>query len=289
MSTEAFQNTLKRSFTYQGAALHSGENVFMRCLPAVEDSGIVFRRVDLQGCPAVKASPQNVISTKRCTSLGNRDCSAVVHAVEHLLASFSMAGIDNAVVELDGSEVPAGDGSALAFMQLIEQSGRKRQKKAACVINISRPAFARKNDALIAALPFDGFRISYTLSYNHPFVGTQYFDFSFNGDVFFREIAPARTFGFSEEVEELHRSGLALGGSLSNAVLVTREGAVNDLRFSDEPVRHKILDMVGDLALAGRVRGHFIGVKSGHTLNVELSKLILEECIPADMQISGGV
>ncbi len=251
----------------------------MRCLPAAEDTGIIFKRTDLPGCPAVKAAVPNVVSTKRRTSIGDRDGGVVIHAVEHLLAAFSMAGIDNVVVELNGSEVPAGDGSALVFTELIEKNGSLRQSKAAYVKKIDEPFFVRDNGAILAALPFDGFRVSYTLSYDHPFIGTQYVDYTFNKTASFIDIAAARTFGFIEEVESLRKQGLALGGSLNNAVIVTRDGTANPLRFKDEFARHKILDMTGDLALAGRVAGHFIGIKSGHNLNAALAELIRERCV----------
>ena len=269
-----FQTTIKNEFQYKGAALHSGKETSIRCLPLEADVGIVFRRTDFKAYP-IKACPQNVRSTIRCTSIGMGDSGNVVHGIEHLLSAFSMLGIDNVLVEIDGDEVPVGDGSALLFINRIKECGTLKLDKPANIVKIASPLFTKDKDMVLIALPCKQFRISYTLSYNHPYVGTQFGDFVLGGENALKEIAPARTFGFEEELDELKNKGLALGGSLESVVFITKDGPVNELRFHDELVRHKVLDMVGDLYLNGRVEGHFIGIKSGHTTNVEMTRLIL--------------
>jgi UDP-3-O-[3-hydroxymyristoyl] N-acetylglucosamine deacetylase len=268
------QTTLKKEFTYKGKTLHGGKDASIRCLPSNADCGIVFKRVDNKNFSEIIACPQNVVSTVRCTSIGMGDCGNFVNAVEHLMAAFSITGIDNAIVEVAGDEIPAGDGSALLFAELIKGAGTLELDKPINITKIKSPVFIREKDAVLVALPYDGFRISYTLSYKHPHLGTLYGDYILSRDFALNELAPARTFGFSEELAELQSMGLAKGGSLENVVYITREGMANELRFGDEPLRHKVLDMIGDLYLNGRITGHFIGIKSGHRLNAEIGRLI---------------
>lgn len=268
------QQTIKKVISYTGIALHTGENVTMTCFPAPEDTGICFRRVDLASKPMIKVKAANITSTKRCTTIGCVEEDWFIHTIEHLMAAISMSGIDNLIVELDAEEPPVTDGSASVFMNLFQDAGIERQTQPRRMIKIIEPIYLSDKDATLVALPFAGLRISYTLSYDHQFVGTQYFDFDINKNNFLSEIAAARTFGFAKEAEYLHKHGLALGGGVDNAVLITDDGTVNPLRFPDEFARHKVLDLIGDLAVNGRVSGHFIGIKSGHKLNAELSKRI---------------
>ena len=270
-----YQTTLKNDFKYKGIALHSGKNISMRCIGADSGTGIVFVRTDLKGRTELKASAINAAYTSRSTGIGENG-SIFVNAIEHLMAAFCIMEVDNAIVELDSGEVPAGDGSAALFAGLMEEAGVIRLDEAAEIISIKGPVLVEKGDAYIKALPYDGLRISYTLCYDCAGIGTQTGDYQFNKQLFFRDIAPARTFALAEEVEALHKAGLALGGSLENAVLFDTKGPVNSLRFIDEPLRHKMLDMLGDLYLNGRIRGHFTGVKSGHCLNCCLSGQIAE-------------
>lgn len=268
------QQTIARPVSYTGIALHTGQDVRINCLPAPENTGVVFQRVDLPNRPRLAASAEHIVSTNRCTSLGNLEEKWYIHTIEHLMAAISMAGIDNLLIEIDAEEPPVTDGSASIFLYILLEAGLVKQQAARKFREITEPIFVREKDATLVALPYEGLRISYTLSYEHPAIGTQYIDLEITSEVFQKEIAAARTFGLAEEVENLHQRGLALGGSLDNAVLIDENGPVNQLRFADEFVRHKVLDLIGDLAVNGYVRGHFIGIKSGHSLNAQLSKQI---------------
>ncbi len=276
-----FQQTITRPIKFSGIALHTGKEVEIKCFPAAENSGIIFRRVDLKGKPEIKADPFQVISTKRCTSLGlsDKEDTPCVHTVEHLMAAVWAMGVDNLIIEIDNAETPVGDGSALPFIKLIKEAGLKNQRAKREVFEITNPLWARKNDMYIVILPYEGFKISYTLDYEHPVIGTLFFEYESGEDLFIKEVAPARTFGFEREVEALHRRGLALGGNLDNAVLIGDEKTINPLRFPDEFIRHKVLDVIGDMALNGYLKGHIIAVKSGHYLHVELAKLIKKQII----------
>ena len=271
------QTTLKNGFSFSGRALHSGKSVDIRCIPSCPDTGIVFKRTDLINTPVIPACPANIVSTLRSTRIGTDNGKVSVNAVEHILAAFAITGLDNVLVEIDGDELPAADGSALPFAGLVIKSGIRQLDRPAGAKKIKAPMFAREKDAILAVIPFDGLRFSYTLSYEHPHVGTQYGDYIFDNELFMKEIAPARTFGFATEVERLHSMGLALGGAPDNAVLFAADGPLDRLRFRDEPLRHKILDITGDLFMAGRLQGHFIGIKSGHSLNASLSRMIFSQ------------
>jgi UDP-3-O-[3-hydroxymyristoyl] N-acetylglucosamine deacetylase len=276
-----FQKTLVSEIDYSGIALHSGKDVNIKCLPAEADSGIVFRRIDLPDRPEIKADALKVVSTRRCTSIGLPDDDALkVHTIEHLMAAIWAMKIDNMIIEIDNAETPVGDGSALAFIELFRKAGISELKQPRKIRKIRKPLWAKKGKMYLVILPYAGFKISYTLDYDHPVIGTQFFEFDQAEDSFIDEIAPARTFGFAREVEALHRKGLALGGSLGNAVLVDDEKTVNSLRFPDEFVRHKILDVTGDMALNGFIQGHIIAVRSGHFLHVELAKKIRSHINP---------
>ncbi|MCK4257806.1 MAG: UDP-3-O-[3-hydroxymyristoyl] N-acetylglucosamine deacetylase [Halanaerobiales bacterium] len=277
MEQAKIQQTLVKPVSYTGISLHTGKDVTITCRPASLNTGISFRRIDLPGQPIIKVTPNNIISTKRCTSIGSIESNLVIHTIEHLMAAISMTGIDNLEIEIDSEEPPVTDGSAIVFMNLLKGGGIVEQEGSIKMLQIREPLFVKENDATLVALPYDGFRISYTLSYTHQVIGTQYADYMITNEIFEKEIASARTFGFQREVETLHKRGLALGGSLENAVLIGDDKIINSLRFSNEFVRHKILDMVGDLAVNGRVQGHFIGIKSGHSLNANLSQLIFSQ------------
>jgi UDP-3-O-[3-hydroxymyristoyl] N-acetylglucosamine deacetylase len=277
MDHAEMQQTIAEPIIFTGVALHTGHDVHIRCLPAPEDTGIRFQRTDLAQRPYIRAAACHIVSTNRCTTLGSVEGQWQVHTIEHLLAAISMAGVDNLLVEIDAEEPPVADGSAAVFLHLLVEAGVVPQDHPRRILRITEPVFVRDREASLIALPYDGLRISYTLSYEHPVIGTQYIDLEITQDTFRTQIASARTFGFAAEVAALHARGLGLGGSLENAVLIGNGETVNPLRFPDEFVRHKVLDLIGDLAVNGRVMGHFIGIKSGHKLNAELSRKLSQE------------
>ncbi|MBP2654209.1 MAG: UDP-3-O-(3-hydroxymyristoyl) N-acetylglucosamine deacetylase [Firmicutes bacterium] len=267
------QSTIATSAAITGIGLHSGSSVSLELRPAKTGTGIVFVRADLPGKPRVKATATNVTGTQRATTL--EDGEAKVFTVEHLLAAFSALGVDNCEVEMTAAEPPVTDGSALPFVRLIQEAGIVEQNADCQYTIITEALTVRMPDKFIAILPYDGFRISFTSVNPHPLIGIQYGDYEITSNSFIQEVASARTIGFMHEVEALKAQGLALGGSTENVVVYDGDKVLTPLRFSDELVRHKILDVIGDLALAGRIRGHVIAVKSSHALNTALAKQIL--------------
>jgi UDP-3-O-[3-hydroxymyristoyl] N-acetylglucosamine deacetylase len=267
------QMTIASRVKYTGVGLHSGKNVNVALNPAPEDTGIVFVRTDLPGNPRVRACASNVTNTMRATTL--EEGAAKVFTVEHLLAAFFALGVDNCLVEIDSVEPPVADGSALSFVRLIEEAGLQEQQTAKQYKEIQKEYIVRAEDRFIAVLPYDGLRITFTSINPHPALGVQFGDYEITPETFIKEIAPARTIGFMHEIEALKAQGLGLGGTLEAVVVYDDTKALNPLRFTDELVRHKILDIIGDLALAGCIRGHVIAVKSGHALNTALAKKVL--------------
>jgi UDP-3-O-[3-hydroxymyristoyl] N-acetylglucosamine deacetylase len=268
------QTTIAKAISYTGIGLHSGQDVTIIIKPASPDNGIVFVRTDLPGAPQVAAVAGNVTNAMRATTLESG--LAKVFTVEHLLAALYALEVDNCIVEINAQEPPVADGSSLPFIKLIQEVGVIKQDAFRKVVDVTQEQTIRNNDKFITILPYDGFRITFTSVNSHPMLGVQFGDYEITPDVFIAEIAPARTIGFMHEVELLQSQGLALGGSLENAVVYDDVKALTPLRFEDELVRHKILDIIGDLALAGRIRGHVIAVKSSHALNTALAKKIVE-------------
>ena len=268
------QTTLATVTTYSGTGLHSGRSVTITLRPAPAGTGIVFARTDLSGMPQVRACTANVTGTMRATTL--EQGPAKVFTVEHLLAAFAALGVDNCLVEIDAVEPPVADGSALPFVRLIQQAGIVEQAAPAAVIAVKETVAVRLPDKFIAIMPYDGLRITFTSVNPHPMLGVQFADFELSPAIFETEIGPARTIGFMHEVEALKAQGLALGGTLENVVVYDHEKALTPLRFPDELVRHKILDIIGDIALAGRVRGHIVAVKSSHAINTQLAHMIVQ-------------
>ncbi|WP_018702905.1 UDP-3-O-acyl-N-acetylglucosamine deacetylase [Anaeromusa acidaminophila] len=266
------QNTLAKEVSYSGIGLHSGREVKVRFLPAPANTGIIFERTDLSGRPRVPAKAACVTQTMRATTL--EEGEAKVFTVEHILAAFSALNIDNCLIEIDSLEPPVADGSALPFLELLAEAGRAEQQSLRSVYSIEKALIVREEKRFISILPYDGFRITFTSVNPHKAIGIQFADVEITKELFWCEIAPARTIGFVHEIETLQAQGLALGGSMENAAVYDENGAVNKLRFTDELVRHKVLDVVGDLALAGPIRGHVVAVSSGHALNTKLSQLI---------------
>lgn len=268
-----YQTTIAKEVAYTGIGLHSGLPVRLQLKPAPADSGIVFVRTDLAGCPSVQATARQVTNTLRATTL--EDGAAKVFTVEHLMAAFAGLGIDNCLVTMDSPEPPVGDGSSLTFVKLIQQAGTKSLDALCKVTEIREAQAVHMDDRFIAILPYDRLRITFTSINPHPLLGVQFGDYEITPEVFIKEIAPARTIGFMNEVAALQAKGLARGGTIENVVVYDDEKVLTPLRFTDELVRHKILDIIGDLALAGRLRGHIVAVKSGHALNAALARKLI--------------
>ena len=273
-SSDDNQKTIKNKVEYSGTALHSGEESNIKLIPAEADTGIVFRRIDIDGSPEIKADPWNVVSTKRCTSIGEREKKVEIHTIEHIMAAIWALEIDNLIIEIDGPETPVGDGSSYPFVKIMQKAGSKELTQKRKIWTVKDPIWLRRGKMYMTLLPYDGFKISYTLDYNNEVLGTQFREFDLKKDSFIDEISRARTFGFEKEIEALHKRGLALGGSLENAVLIGEKETVNEVRYKDEFVRHKILDVIGDMALNGFIKGHIVTVRSGHSLHVELAQEI---------------
>lgn len=268
------QRTLSRAVSYVGVGLHSGKEARIRLLPAEPGRGIVFRRVDLDGQPEIPARVENIVDTKRNTSLGVGN--AKVMTVEHLLASLAGVGVDNAIVEVDNEEIPVGDGSSRLFCGLLHEAGIVEQSEPRRYRELMAPVYVSDHGRYMVALPADEYRISFTFVTDHPVVGTQYAEYAITPQIFEREIAPARTIGFAEQIEAMRRDGLAIGGNLDLAVVVGQDGYLNPRRYPDEIVRHKILDIIGDLSLVGPLRAHIIAIKSGHQVDAMLAKELVK-------------
>lgn len=271
------QRTLKSEVECTGIGLHSGEKVKLTIKPSSCNTGIRFVRTDLPGNPMIKARVDNVFDTVLATTIGLNGCKAAT--IEHLMAAFFGLGIDNAVVELDGPEVPIMDGSAAPFIFLIRSGGIKEQKDPKRFIVIKKPLKVADGNRSIEILPSRELRISYMIDFQHPLLRNQEYDLIFSGSDFVKEISTARTFGFLKDVTTLQQNGFAKGGSLDNAVIIDEFRIVNEdgLRFKDEFVRHKILDFIGDLSVIGSpVIGHFIIKRSGHFLNQKMLHTLLK-------------
>jgi UDP-3-O-[3-hydroxymyristoyl] N-acetylglucosamine deacetylase/3-hydroxyacyl-[acyl-carrier-protein] dehydratase len=276
--TPEFQHTVGNTASFSGTALHTGDKVTLKLHPAPVDHGIKFKRKDLQDEPTIDAKIENLKTVERATTIG--EGSVRVHTVEHILAALSAMAVDNAIVEMDTNEPPIGDGSAQPYVDLIKRAGVIAQDEPRKFFNVREPMHVEaKAGALLVLLPDDKFRISCTQAGpNNRF--TQFLSMEVTPAVFEREIAPARTFVYYEDVKPLMDKNLIKGGSLENAIVVRGEAVLSKepLRFGDEFVRHKILDIIGDLALVGRrIRGHVVAVKPGHATNADLARLIVRE------------
>ncbi len=270
-----FQRTIKNAISCEGIGLHSGKAVTMKVKPAPSDTGVVFIRTDLGGCK-IKAVAANTAATSYATTLAKN--GATVKTVEHLLAAFAGLNIDNAFVELDAEEVPIMDGSAGPFVRLIAAAGIQSQEKIQAFIKIITPVFVREGNKQVAVWPADAPSVSYFIDFNHPLLREQSLQYLPSEEGFLREVADARTFGFLSDVKALQANGLARGASLDNAVALVEGSVLNKegLRYQDEFVRHKILDLIGDFSLAGMpVIGHIVAHKSGHALNAKMVSRLL--------------
>ncbi|MEN6374879.1 MAG: UDP-3-O-acyl-N-acetylglucosamine deacetylase [Smithella sp.] len=270
------QRTLKKEIICSSIGLHTGRKVNMRIKPASVDTGIIFVRKDLPVVRPIPAVFNNVSDTTLATTLGTN--GVTVSTVEHLLSAFSGMGVDNAVVELDSFEVPIMDGSALPFVKMLKEVGTHVQGKTKKILVIKKPVSVKEGDGNAVLLPAAEFKISYEIDFKHIAIGRQSFSMAFSDEKYEKEICAARTFGFLNEVEYMQAKGLALGGSLQNAVVLDDQKVINKegLRFPDEFVKHKILDAIGDLFLLGMpIIGHFVAYKSGHRLNNLLLKELM--------------
>ncbi|HKA62022.1 MAG TPA: UDP-3-O-acyl-N-acetylglucosamine deacetylase [Methylomirabilota bacterium] len=267
------QQTLRHPVEIAGIGLHSGEPVALRVSPAGADTGVLFRATDGTLIPA---NADHVVDTNSATTVGA--FGVRVRTIEHLMAAAAALGIDNMVVDLDGPEVPAADGSAKPFMDLLRSAGCVSLPAPRRPLTVSEPIRVGTESRWLEVLPADSLRISYTLDNNHPIIGLQVGTYGITEQVFDQELAAARTYGFLRDVPVMRQNGLARGGSLENAVVVGKRSVLNDsLRFPDEFVRHKILDLVGDLFLLGRpLRAHVVGRNAGHALNHQLVVAILK-------------
>jgi UDP-3-O-[3-hydroxymyristoyl] N-acetylglucosamine deacetylase / 3-hydroxyacyl-[acyl-carrier-protein] dehydratase len=268
------QKTIAKEASFSGIGLHTGNLTTLTFKPAPPDSGVTFRRVDLPEPISIKADIDHVVDVSRGTTIGVE--GAEVHTVEHVLAAIAGLEIDNVNIDVDANETPVGDGSALPFMDTLTGAGIVEQDAERKYIEIEQPVYYKSEDKTLSVLPSDETRLTMTIAYDHVAVGTQYASYTITRDTFEKEIAPARTFCFLREVRMLQEQGLIKGGSLENAIVIGDESILNDeLRFPDEFVRHKILDLLGDMYLLGHpVRGHVIAVKSGHPLHVNFSRQI---------------
>jgi UDP-3-O-[3-hydroxymyristoyl] N-acetylglucosamine deacetylase / 3-hydroxyacyl-[acyl-carrier-protein] dehydratase len=273
----AFQRTIARESKIEGIGIHTGKVISLIIKSAEANSGIRFIRSDLPARPVIPAMLSSfTIAEKglRRTSIGKGE--AQIHTVEHLLATLSGLGIDNLEIVINGPELPGLDGSASGFVEAIKRSGIKEQDIVRRELHVREPIWVEDKDSMLLILPDVNFKVSYTLDYPTTNFKTQYGHFLINHDTYENEIAPSRTFCLEEEVERLRSLGLGKGASLENTIVVGKEGVVSgELRFEDEFLRHKVLDLIGDLYLLGhRIRGHVIAIKSGHSLNIELLRKI---------------
>ena len=274
------QRTLKNVIRATGIGLHTGEKVYLTVRPAPVDTGIIFRRVDLDPVVEIPAAAENVGETTLSSTLVKDDVK--VGTVEHFLSAMAGLGIDNAYVELSAPEVPIMDGSAGPFVFLLQSAGIQEQDALKKFIRIKKPVKVEDGDKSATFLPFEGFKVSFEIEFDHPvFRGrTQTASIDFSSTSFVKEVARARTFGFMRDIEYLRSQNLALGGSVNNAIVVDEFRILNEdgLRYEDEFVKHKMLDAIGDLYLLGfSLIGEFVGHKSGHALNNQLLRRLMEQ------------
>ena len=287
------QKTIAKEISFSGIGLHTANKAHVTLKPAAADTGIIFIRKDLPDSPQVKACVENVLSAQKSPRRSTLENNAVsIHTVEHLMAALSGLGIDNLYVELDNNEMPGLDGSSLGFVELINQAGVKEQDKEEEPFFLKEPIRIEEGGALITALPSNELRISYTLDYTSALPKTEFIEVTVNPETFKNEIAPARTFCLESEIAELKRQGLGQGANYENTLVLDKEGRVikNKTRFPNEAVRHKVLDLIGDLYFTGiPIKAHIIALKSGHSLNLKLVHKITEQRMKNSMQMKDGV
>ena len=271
-----YEQTIRSTAECEGIGLHSGAPVHLKILPAASGTGIVFRRTDLDGFE-LEAVSRNVARVSYATSLMKR--GVLISTTEHLLSAFVGMGIDNAIVELDNLELPILDGSAQPFVDLIRRAGVRKQRRARSFLRVLRPLELREGSKFIGVYPSDRYTVSYTINFPHPLIGRETRTLELTNGHYLAEIASARTFGFLHEAEVMRQQGLIRGASEENAIVLTRDGLVNPpLRYPDEFVRHKILDLIGDLALIGRrILGNVVADRAGHAMHTALVSRLLRD------------
>jgi len=271
-----YEQTIRAAVECSGVGLHSGAPVSMRILPAPTGTGIVFRRTDLDGFE-IEATGRNVARVSYATSLMKK--GVLISTTEHMLSAFIGMGLDNAIVELDNLELPILDGSALPFVEMIRKVGIRKQRRVRKYLKICREVEMREGNKFIAVYPSDAYSVSYAINFPHPLIGKETFEVELTNGSYLKHVAPARTFGSREDEQAMRNMGLIRGASSENCIVLTREGIENGpLRFPDEFVRHKILDLVGDLALLGKqVLGKVVADRAGHAMHTALVSRILRD------------
>ncbi len=288
------QYTIKKEVSCCGVGLHSGKTVNLTIKPAVENSGINFYRTDLPGKNVIPAHMDKVVDTRLATTIGEQGMQ--ISTTEHLMAALQSYGVDNVDIEIDNAEVPIMDGSAAPFMLLLKRAGLKQQKAMRKILRITKEIIFKAGDAEIKIVPYEGFKVSGEIHFDDTLIKKQSYTLDLSTKKFIEEIAQARTFGYVEQVEELWANGLALGGNLDNVIAIhwDRNSVLNEggLRFNDEFIRHKVLDLIGDLALLGvPILGHVIAKRCGHTQHLSFMKAIVQasDCWEIiEMQANGG-
>ena len=268
------QHSIKKTVVYKGNGLHSGIPVTLTMHPAAPGTGIIFRRIDLPNQPEVPAHINYVTNTLRATTLERN--LAKVFTVEHILSGLYALQIDNCIIEMDSPEPPVGDGSSKVFVDLILEAGIETQKEEIEVFELPHSVSVYEEDKFIAALPYKGLRVTFTSVNPHPLLGTQVMDLEITSNSYIKEISSARTIGFTKEIETMRKMGHGLGGTLENAVVYSEKDCLSKPRWSDELVRHKILDILGDVSLVGPFNAHIIAVLGSHKLNADLSAKLIQ-------------
>ena len=268
------QRTIRNNVSCVGIGLHSGKEVRLELKPAAVDSGIIFLRTDLPTRPAIHATAANVTATLRATTL--EENGAKVFTIEHLMSALNAWRIDNCTIEISAEEPPVLNGNSIEFFRMIRTAGIAEQSAERKLIRLDKiyRVDGAEGKRFIMALPYDGLRVSFVSVNPHPLIGIQYADFEITEDIYEREIAPARTIAYEQEIDALRAMGLGLGGTLENVIVYNDSGWLNALKYPDELVRHKILDVIGDLRLAGIFNCHIVAAASGHALNTQLAKKI---------------
>lgn len=270
------RKTIKNEVSYSGIGLHKGEKIEITLKPVLDYSGLIFKRTDLNGDNEIKVTYENLFELERGTNIRNSG-GAMVYTIEHIMSAFHILGITDLLIEINGNELPIMDGSSVIFIEKMQEAGILELEKDIEPIVVKEPIYfsEEKEGKHIIALPYDGFKISYTIDFNHTFLGAQYYEIDLDTEKYITEIAPARTFCFDYEIEYLQSHNLALGGSLENAVVIKKDGVINPegLRYQTEFVRHKILDLIGDIYVLNRpIKAHLVAIKAGHFINSKLSE-----------------
>ena len=276
------RKTIKNVLEFEGIGLHKGEKIQIKLLPNKEETGIFFQRVDLpEGKNLIKVDYKNLFDLERGTNIKN-DHDARVYTIEHFMSALHVLGITDLIVEITGNELPILDGSTKIFLEEIEKIGLTSLESEIEPIIIDQVVSftEEKTGKHVVILPYNGFKVSYTIDFNHTFLKSEYYEIDLNLENYKREISMARTFAFDYEIEYLKNNNLALGGSLDNAIVIAKDGVLNPegLRYENEFVRHKILDLIGDLKILNRpIKGHIIAIKAGHFINAQLSTKLAEK------------